>query len=53
MASRMDAIAALPDQKSKLEQYRQVLSTISTGASVADLQAFVDHSALIAQLHGV
>lgn len=46
MASQLDGIAALPDQKSKVERYRDVLKEMVASRSVADLQAFVDHSEL-------
>ncbi len=49
MTSQLDSIAALPDQKSKLDQYRQALSAIT--GSVAELQAFVDHSELLPCMH--
>lgn len=51
MASQLDSIAALPDQKSKLDQYRQALSAITATGSVAELQAFVDHSELLPCMH--
>jgi COP9 signalosome complex subunit 4 len=43
MASQLDSIAALPDQKAKLDRYRDVLNAMVATGSVADLQAFIEH----------
>ncbi len=50
MASQLAGIAALPDQRSKVEQYRQALTAITASGSVAEMQAFVDHSELLLSL---
>ena len=43
MASQLDSIAALPDQKTKIDRYRDVLNAMVATGSVADLQAFIEH----------
>lgn len=46
MASQLDSVAALPDQKTKVDRYRDALNAMVASGSVADLQAFIDHSKL-------
>ena len=41
---QLDAIAALPDQKIKAEQYRAVLQTVLAQKQAAECKGFVDHS---------
>ena len=45
LAARLAAVAALPDQKQKLEEYKRQLQATLASASVEDCNAFVDHSA--------
>ena len=40
---QLDAIAALPDQKIKAEQYRAVLQTVLAQKQPAECKGFVDH----------
>ena len=40
----LSAIAAQPDQKSKIEQYKAALQQIVSSGSVTDCQGFADHS---------
>lgn len=40
----LDAIAAQPDQKNKIEQYKTVLQQIVSSGSVKECQKFADHS---------
>lgn len=49
MASQLDSIAALPDQKAKIDRYRDVLNAMVATGSVADLQAFIEHGRCIPQ----
>lgn len=43
-AQQLAAIAANPDQKAKVEQYKSALHSIVASASVEACRAFVDHS---------
>mmetsp|Transcript_10184 Transcript_10184/g.30634 ORF Transcript_10184/g.30634 Transcript_10184/m.30634 type:complete len:393 (-) Transcript_10184:278-1456(-) len=43
MASSLNSIAAITDQKARVDAYKATLTTILKSASVADAQAFVDH----------
>ena len=43
MMDQLNAIAALPDQKIKAEQYRAVLQTVLAQQQAAECKAFVDH----------
>lgn len=45
VAAQLQAIAGKPDQKQKLELYKQLLQTALQDPSVETLNAFVDHSA--------
>ena len=40
----LDAIAAQPDQKNKIEQYKTVLQQTVSSGSVQECQKFADHS---------
>ncbi|KAK9815676.1 hypothetical protein WJX72_007876 [[Myrmecia] bisecta] len=43
MASQLDSIAALSDQKQKIEQYKAALQSILAKGEVAQCESFVDH----------
>lgn len=43
MASTLDTIAANPDQKQRLEQYKALLSDYLGSSSLAECRVFVDH----------
>ena len=45
LAARLGAVAALNDQKQKLEEYKRLLQATLASASALDCNAFVDHSA--------
>ena len=42
----LDAIAAQPDQKHKIEQYKIALQQFVSSGSVHECQGFADHSKL-------
>ena len=42
--AELEAIAAQPDQKSKIEQYKVALQQIISSGSVQQCQGFADHS---------
>ena len=43
-SNTLDGIAMLPDQKTKIEQYKTALQIVINAASIADANNFVDHS---------
>lgn len=43
MAASLDAAAALPDQKARIDEYRAILTAAVENVQVSELQAFIDH----------
>lgn len=41
---QLAAVAALPDQKAKTEQYRAILQSLLAAGDVEELKCYVDHS---------
>ena len=50
ISAAIQHIAIINDQKTKIEQYKQLLSAVISTNNVEDAKAFVDHSKLASRL---
>ena len=50
ISAAIQHIAIINDQKTKIEQYKQLLSAVISTNNVEDAKAFVDHSKLASKL---
>lgn len=48
MVDSLDAVAAMPEQKARFDAYRAALTLAVDNTSVAEIQAFIDHSEILA-----
>ncbi len=50
MASNLDTVAGLSDQKQKIEQYKAALTDVLDSGSTQQCKQFVEHSAPLLEL---